>query len=360
MTPSSLGNKVAELIVRLTSFLRRNRIKSSAAVLAVLAFGFAAYLQVTDYDRYEQALRQRAPSGSTAAGSSFVASASNMGSANAPLPPIAVEPIGDRFCQALAPAGWVVNDQDDAGAVLGVTSSDGRLASAYGSFGISAVMRGGGAALMNRLNQIAPYLPPPQPSPDEMGAQYQDPVTAVEFVIRKTFGDDIQFEGAPDAASLSYQLLRFSGSAKRGIVVFRVFTDDQQNQAVLMRIGVADAAANDSDLSIAMAVSTSINCRQALKPPPPPSMPDSQSASPDRSNASQKCQVWSPNCDDSDFAGTYNAQIGVGYVHSASGHNYLRDPDTQKWENGPDGPGYYIHHDNGNWEKLQPGWVDPD
>jgi glucan-binding YG repeat protein len=70
--------------------------------------------------------------------------------------------------------------------------------------------------------------------------------------------------------------------------------------------------------------------------------------------------VWSPNCDDRDFAGTYNAQLGTGWVHSESGRNYLRDPDTQKWENGPDGPGYYVHHDNGNQEKLQPGWVDPD
>ncbi|HEX4095977.1 MAG TPA: hypothetical protein VHX64_04570, partial [Caulobacteraceae bacterium] len=64
--------------------------------------------------------------------------------------------------------------------------------------------------------------------------------------------------------------------------------------------------------------------------------------------------------DDSDFAGTYNAQLGTGWVHSASGVNYLVDADGDKWENGPDGPGFYVRHANGNVEKLQPGLDDSD
>jgi hypothetical protein len=68
---------------------------------------------------------------------------------------------------------------------------------------------------------------------------------------------------------------------------------------------------------------------------------------------SSSCQAG--NCDDGDLAGTYNVQLGTGYVHSETGQNFLVDPASDYQSTGPDGPGYYRQVGN-SYEKLIPGW----
>ena len=53
-------------------------------------------------------------------------------------------------------------------------------------------------------------------------------------------------------------------------------------------------------------------------------------------------------------AGTYNAQLGTGWVHDSLGRNYNVDVTSDYDANGPDGPGYYGIV-GGTREKLQPG-----
>jgi hypothetical protein len=125
-----------------------------------------------------------------------------------------------------------------------------------------------------------------------------------------------------------------------------------------MRLAIGSAITSDRTLAVAGAVATSIRCAQQLRPPPPPPPSYWQGGDkPAATGASTKCQVWSPNCNDSDFAGSYNQQLGTGYVHSETCDNYIADPDKDKWENGPDGPGYYKKVGN-NAIKLLPGRCD--
>jgi hypothetical protein len=59
-------------------------------------------------------------------------------------------------------------------------------------------------------------------------------------------------------------------------------------------------------------------------------------------------------CDDGDLAGAYNETLHVGYVHSATGENFMIDPRRDIWATGPNGPGTY-RQVSGQLEKLEPG-----
>ncbi len=107
------------------------------------------------------------------------------------------------------------------------------------------------------------------------------------------------------------------------------------------------------DGSTGGAVAASINCRTAFKPPQGGyAEVHAKSA---ETGISQRCK--SGDCADADLAGTYNSELGAGYVHSASGTNYLVDPAADFSQTGPDGPGYYRQAGN-KPEKPVPGPVD--
>jgi hypothetical protein len=195
-------------------------------------------------------------------------------------------------------------------------------------------------------------------TPQQQGAQYGSATSSVEYVLTQALRTNLKFDAAPKTVQFNYQLLNFTAPGMRGFVLYRVY-NSAQGSAYIMRLAVGSAVPTDHTLAVAGTVATSISCRQQLRPPPPPQPTTYQSgAKPADTASSTKCQIWSPNCDDSDFAGSYNAQLGTGYVHSNSCTNYVVDPDTDKWENGPDGPGYYIDVGNNNVEKLQPGRCD--
>ncbi len=59
---------------------------------------------------------------------------------------------------------------------------------------------------------------------------------------------------------------------------------------------------------------------------------------------------------DGDLAGTYNAQLGTGWVHDSAGNNYNVDVTTDYHATGPDGPGYYRQNGN-DLIKLDPGLI---
>lgn len=275
---------------------------------------------------------------------------------------IAVKKLSNEYCQALAPDGWSINDSDRYGTVFGLASPDGVMKASYGSLGISTAMQNG-PAMVEAMRQLvcSEGLPSckdfSQLTPEQMGVQYQNATSTVEDVVNVGMGGNVHFDAAPQPQRFGYQLLNFSGNGFRGFVLYRAYSSSA-GMAIIMRSAVGSANPSDRTVSIAGAVATSIACRQQLRPPPPP--PPStyqQGEKPAETATSTKCQVWSPNCNDADFAGSYNAQLGIGYVHSESCQNFMASPDSDKWETGPDGPGYY-RKIGGNMVKLLPGRCD--
>jgi hypothetical protein len=62
-----------------------------------------------------------------------------------------------------------------------------------------------------------------------------------------------------------------------------------------------------------------------------------------------------PRSDDDKLESTYNQQLGTEYAHNPeTGEIYSMDHASDWHENGPRGPGYYIHAGN-ELKKLEPG-----
>src|SRR5262249_3929256 len=140
-----------------------------------------------------------------------------------------------------------------------------------------------------------------------------------------------------------------------GIVGFGLFQTgplyaDPQGYLLLMRVALADSRQHEG---IAGAVASTIQCNAQFKPPAGGYAQVQPRAPSAATGTSAACQAG--RCSDSDLAGTYNVQLGTGYVHSATGQNFLVDPATDYHSTGPDGPGYYRQVGN-TLEKLTPGW----
>jgi hypothetical protein len=275
---------------------------------------------------------------------------------------IAVKKLSNEYCQALAPDGWRITDSDHYGTTFDLASPDGVMKASYGSLGISADVQNV-PATVEAMRQLACSEGLPsckdlsQLTPEQMGVQYQQATSSVQYVVNLALGGSVHFDAAPQPQRFEYQLLNFTGDGFRGFVLYRAYKFSA-GTALLMRLAVGSADPSDRTVAIAGAVATSIECHQQLRPPPPhnPSTYHPGEKPPETAT-STKCQVWSPNCNDADFAGSYNPQLGIGYVHSESCQNFMASPDSDKWETGPDGPGYY-RKIGGNMVKLLPGRCD--
>ena len=275
---------------------------------------------------------------------------------------IAVKKISNQYCQALAPDGWRIADSDPYGTTFDLVSPDGVMKASYGSLGISADMQNT-PATVEAMRQLACSEGLPsckdlsQLTPEQVGVQYQQATSTVEYVVNLALGGNVHFDAAPQPQRFEYQLLNFTGGSFRGFVLYRAYSFSA-GTATLIRLAVGSTDASDRTVAIAGAVATSIECHQQLRPPPPHNPSTYHSGEkPAETGTSTKCQVWSPNCNDADFAGSYNAQLGIGYVHSETCQNFVASPDSDKWETGPDGPGYY-RKIGGNLVKLLPGRCD--
>jgi len=118
-----------------------------------------------------------------------------------------------------------------------------------------------------------------------------------------------------------------------------------------MRIAMGPAQEKEG---IAGAIVSTINCTTQFHAPAGGYAPVRPRTADKATGTSTRCQS-SGNCDDGDLAGTYNVQLGTGYVHSDSGQNFIVDPSTDYHQTGPDGPGYYVMVGN-SLQKAEPGW----
>jgi hypothetical protein len=232
-----------------------------------------------------------------------------------------------QYCQALAPAGWAIAEQDPQGRFMTLASTDGRMRASYTIVGINS-----GGALM--------YVRP-------TGG---DPVTQAMTLSSLVAGQQVR--GISRQGFMGASLINFRGASEQGYVLFRTYPvfGDPYSYVLSTHIAVGPTQREEG---IAGAVASTITCVAQFHAPAGGYAQVQPQSSSQATGTSSRCQAG--NCDDGDLAGTYNVQLGTGYVHSDTGQNFLVDPATDYHATGPDGPGYYRQVGN-SYEKLSPGW----
>lgn len=227
-------------------------------------------------------------------------------------------------CRTFAPEGWKITDQNKDGTTLTVASADGSLIGAYGAMAINS-------------GQVQGLYGPQFRSPEAIGA----------YLIKALTNEDPQM--APDAEAVgAYQAVKFTSATRSGYYLFYRFPvpADPGGFGLILRIAIGHAGDAHS-VGVAGAAAAAIRCTATLHPPTGPvyHAPRDTAHGADRSGGGS----------DSDLAGTYNAQLGTGWVHDpATGQNYNVDVTSDWRENGPQGAGYYKQNGN-DVTRLEPG-----
>lgn len=234
--------------------------------------------------------------------------------------PVPLTELSSGPCKTFAPEGWKITDQNKDGTVLTVTSADGGLTGAYGALAVNA-------------GQVQGLY----------GPQYRTPETIGAYVIKALINEDPQMAATSETVG-SYQATRFTSASHSGYYLAYRFPvpADPGGYGLIMRIAIGHAG-DDHSVGVAGAAAAAIRCTASLHPSEGPVY----HAPSDTAHGAA-----STGGSDTDMAGTYNAQLGTGWVHDAgTGQNYNVDVTTDWNENGPDGPGYY----KPNGTKLVPG-----
>ena len=227
--------------------------------------------------------------------------------------------LASSACKTSAPQGWRIVDQNQDGTVFTVASPDGSMIASYGG----VVMNGGQAAGL-------------------YGPQFRTPQAFVLYAVGVLTNQQAQFAGPAQAVGY-YAALPLATATHRGYaLVYRFPGADPGGYGMIMRIAIGSA--DSRSVGIAGAVAAATRCTAVLHPPP---------------QALYKAPKDDHGTGESgdgatDLAGTYNAQLGTGWVHDSAGNNYNVDVVDDYHETGPDGPGYYKVVGN-NVIKLQPG-----
>ncbi len=237
--------------------------------------------------------------------------------------PVPLQPLGASQCRTYAPEGWRVTDSNQQSTAFSTASADGSMMASYGAVGVN-----GGAA--------AGYY----------GEQFRSPENFALFTVRALTNEQAQMTG-PEQSFGYYQVLSFATASHRGYALLYRFAvpADPNGYGLIMRIAIGTAS-DPHSVGIAGSVAAATRCASTLVPPPadlPRPTTNSDTHSTEKSGD-----------DDVTMAGTYNAQLGTGWVHDDAGNNYNVDVTSDYHETGPDGPGYYKRNGN-DLTKLQNG-----
>lgn len=246
---------------------------------------------------------------SMAAGASW-----SSGIARGPVEPLPLKRYARGACSGLAPEGWQITDAASDGTSFALVSQEARARSVFALVTVPARARVENAAdaAIARLARIKPQTSPAGTTEDG------------DLVI--DFGSSSGYAG--------FAITHTRPTFARGLVVS-------------IWIAVVPAS-NMAELApLAGAVALSIRCNAALADP---RRPYDDAIAP--TSVSVRC--LKNDCDETDFAGAYNAQIHTGYVHGADQDNFLIDPRKDVWATGPNGAGTY-RQVGGQLEKLDPG-----
>ena len=250
--------------------------------------------------------------------------------------PVPLQPTGNKFCTAQAPAGWkMVAEYRDANITL--ASPDDRMAASYDLIPVDS----------GRARGID-------------GPNFKSPLTVAQFIASEVAETDLDLKGKPEDLNGAQlvEVLSNKGPPRnqslgrrlgvRGFEIFRTFPlpDDPGGYLFSARIAVGQTA---QEAAIAGAVAASINCNTALKPSRDAYGQAHLGGAP--LGTTTNCKAGS--CDDGDIVGAYSTQLGVGFLHAASGATYLIEVNAGP-SAGADGSGFYIQIGS-KLEKLTPG-----
>lgn len=240
--------------------------------------------------------------------------------------PIPLQPLGAGQCRTFAPAGWRVTDANRQGTAFTVASPDGNMTASYGAVGVN-----GGAA--------AGYY----------GEQFRTPENLALYTVSVLTNERAQ-AADPEQSFGYYQVLSFATARHRGYVLLYKFAipADPAGYGLILRIAIGSASDSHS-VAGAGSVAAATRCTSTLVPPP--------ADMPRPTADSETHDTGKSGDDDVTMAGTYNAQLGTGWVHDSTGQNYNVDVTSDYHETGPDGPGFYKRNGN-DLIKLTPGLSD--
>lgn len=234
--------------------------------------------------------------------------------------PIPLTELSSGPCKTFAPEGWKITDQNKEGTTLTVASADSSLIGAYGGMAINSGQAQG-----------------------LYGPQFRSPEAIAAYLIKALTNEEAQAGSAEPVGA--YQAVKFTTASHSGYYLMYRFPvpADPGGYGLIFRIAIGKAG-DEHSVGVAGAAAAAIRCNALLHPSDGPvyHAPRDTAHGADRTGGGS----------DSDLAGTYNAQLGTGWVHDpGTGQNYNVDVTTDWNETGPDGPGYY----KPNGTKLVPG-----
>jgi len=290
--------------------LARRPLVLGAGAIGLLVLGYAAG---------RDARGGKAPTAAVppAAGSNAKAAAPAVSSGGGP---VALTEISSGPCRTYAPEGWVVTDKNKEGTIFTVQSPNHALTAAYAGMPVNGGMVSGA-----------------------YGEQFRTPHSVALYVVGQLAGEEAQADGGEEAVG-PYQALRFHGAEHAGYVLYYRFPlpADPAGFGLIMRIAIGKAGDTQS-VGNAGSAMAAIQCQSSLRPPP-------QGLYQVQARLSDHGSGQSAAGSDVTLAGTYNAQLNIGWAHDSAGRNY-RVNVTEDWKNGSDGEGFY----SPTGEKLQSG-----
>jgi len=299
-----------------SSGLTKEKVAVGAGLIVLVGAGFAIGVMVG----HKPPAGGQATASTPATGPGQTASSPAGGATPAAGPgPIPLTPLQAGTCRTFAPLGWRVADQNSSGTVFTATSADGQLIGGYGGVIVNAAQAGG-----------------------FYGPQFRSPEALALYSISLLTNEQAQPAGVEQQVG-GYTALPFSSATHSGYALIYRFPGAAGGYGVIMRLAIG-AGSDAKSVGVAGAVAAATRCQAMVHP----------SSSAVYQPTTEEHGVGATGSGDDDMAGTYNAQLGTGWVHDSAGTNYNVDVAADYHETGPDGPGYYKVNGN-DLTKLEPG-----
>lgn len=288
--------------------------------------------------RGSKAVRLRITLGDAPAAASMPPGSPSMGAGMTPLARgnlglspggVAVTAKQSAHCSALAPADWAFQSNANASTVEAL-SADRRM---YAGWGVAGINRA-------QERYYGPFYGPPETSIQFLAQQ----------IAQGSLGDPspIRYVSPPQAFLGYFTLRRVESAGTQGFVFFHIYPGAAGPGTYVESVyfALANKTLGPAGVAVASGVAVSLRCVTQLVP----TRNDPPRAGKDKGRKPVACGQAEGNLKG------YNKELGVQWAHTALGTNILMDA-TTAYENGPDGPGWYVQ--NGNFkEKLQLGRSD--